>query len=64
MGVGFTTTYMQSVPITTDVVHEFESRSGRAVQNYGIQFVSDLRQVDGSLRILQFSQPIKPIVTI
>ena len=52
MGVGLTTTYMQSVPITTDVVHEFESRSGRAVQHYGIQFVSDLRQVDGSLRIL------------
>ena len=38
---------------------EFESRSGRGVQHYVIKFVSDLRQVGGFLRVLQFPQPIK-----
>ena len=33
---------MQSVPITTDVVHEFESRSGWGVQHYVIKLVSEL----------------------
>ena len=35
MVVGFTTTYMQSVPITTDVAIS-ESRSWRGVQHYVI----------------------------
>ena len=34
---------MKSMPITTDVL--FESGSGRGVQHYVINFVSDLRQV-------------------
>ena len=41
---------MQSVPITTDC--EFESWSGQGVQNYLIEFVSDLRQIGGFLRVL------------
>ena len=43
---------------------EFESRSGRGVQNYVIKFVSDLRQVGGFLRILRFPLPIKLTDTI
>ena len=38
---------------------EFESRSGRGVQHYAKQIVSDLRQVGGFLRVLQFSPPVK-----
>jgi len=38
---------------------EFESRSGRGVQHFGIKFVSDLRQVDGFLRVLPVSSPNK-----
>jgi hypothetical protein len=47
--VAFTTTYVISV------YHhwccEFESRSGRGVQNYVIKFVSYLRQVSGFLPV-------------
>ena len=39
---------MQSVPITTKNC-AFESRSGRGVQHYMIQFVSGLRQDGGFL---------------
>jgi len=46
MVVGFTTTY---AICTYHHWCEFESRSGRDVQHYVIQFVSDLRQVGGSL---------------
>jgi hypothetical protein len=42
MAVSFTTIYHH-------LCCEFESRSGRGVQNYDIMFVSDLRQVDGFL---------------
>ena len=40
---------------------EFESRTGEAylIQHYVIMFVSDLRQVDGFLRVLRFPPPIK-----
>jgi hypothetical protein len=38
---------------------EFESRSGRGVQHYVIKFVSDMRQVDGFLRVFRFPPPIK-----
>jgi hypothetical protein len=43
---------------------EFESQSGRGVQHYMIQFVSDLRQVGGFLRILLFPPPIKLTATL
>ena len=43
---------------------EFESRSGRGVQQYVITFVSDLRQVGGFLRVLRFPLPIKLTATI
>jgi hypothetical protein len=45
---------MQSVPNITD----FESRSARGVQHYVIQFVSDLRQFGGFLRVILFPPPI------
>ena len=41
-----------------DWCYEFESRSRRGIQHYVIKFVSDLRQVGGFLRVLQFPQPI------
>jgi hypothetical protein len=43
---------------------EFESRSERGVQLYVIKFVSDMRQVNGFLRVLQFPPPIKLTATI
>jgi hypothetical protein len=52
---------MQSVPITTDVVTS--TRSGRGVRHYVIHFVSDLRQVGGVIRVLQFPLPIKLTAT-
>jgi hypothetical protein len=52
MVVGFTINYASSA------YHhwccEFESRSGRGVQHYVIKFISDLRQVDGFLRVFRF----------
>ena len=53
---------LQSVSITTDV--SSESRSGRGVQPYVIKFVSDLRQVGGFLRVLQFPPTKKLTATI
>jgi hypothetical protein len=52
---------MQSVPITTSVV---SLNPAQAIQHYGIKYVSDLRQVDGFLRVLRFPPPIKLIATI
>ena len=45
---------------------EFESRFGEvySIQHYVIKFVSDLRQVDGFLRVLWFPPPIKLTATI
>jgi hypothetical protein len=37
---------------------------GRGVQHYVIKFVSDLRQVGGFLRVLQFPPPIKLTATL
>jgi hypothetical protein len=51
-----------ALPINTD--SEFESRSERGVQHYVINFVSDLRQVGGFLRVLRFPPPIKLTATI
>ena len=64
MVVGFTTTYAIS-----GYHHwrcEFESRSGEvySIQHYVIKFVSDLRQVGGFFRVLQFPPPIKLTATI
>ena len=52
MVVGFTTTY--AISAYHHYCCEFESRPGRGVQHYVIKFVSDLRQVGGFLRVLQF----------
>jgi hypothetical protein len=43
---------------------EPEFRSGRSVQHYVIKFVSDLWQVGGFLRVIQFPQHIKLTATI
>ena len=62
MVVGFTTTYAISA-ITTDVVSSnFES--GRGVQHYVINSVSDLRQVCGFLHVFRFPPSIKLTTTI
>ena len=57
VAVGFTTTY----PI--GAYHQwccwFEFRSGWDVQHDVIKFGSDLRQVSGFLRVLQFPPPMK-----
>ena len=51
---------MQSVPITTKVVN-LNPVYGEvySIQHYVIKFVSDLQQIGGFLRILQFPPPIK-----
>ena len=43
-----------------------EPRSGKVylIQNYVMKIVSDLRQVNGFLRVLRFSPPIKLTATI
>ena len=61
MVVGFTTTY------AINAYHhwcEFKSRSGQGVQHYVIEFVSDLCQVGGFLRVLRFPPPIKLTATM
>jgi hypothetical protein len=64
MVVRFTTTF-----VITAYHHwscEFESRTGEvySIQHYVIQFVSDLRQVGGFLRVLRFPLSIKLTATI
>ena len=51
---------MQSVPITTIVVRSNPAQP----QHFVIKFVSDLRQVNGFLRVLLFTPPIKLTATI
>jgi hypothetical protein len=61
MVVGFiTTSRVQLVPITTKVM-SLNPAHGEvcSIQPYVIKFVSELRQVDGFLRILPFLPPIK-----
>jgi len=56
--VGFTTTY--AIPITTKVVSSSPADGELySMQHDVIQFFSDLRQVDGFLRVLRFPPPIK-----
>ena len=51
---------MRSVPITTKVVNLNPAQGEMySLQHYVIKFVSDLRQVGGSLRVLGFPPPIK-----
>jgi hypothetical protein len=52
---------MQAVPIVTKVVSSNPAHGVvyYSTQHYVIKFVSDLRQVSGFLRVLQFSPPIK-----
>ena len=59
--VGFTTTY--AICAYHHKHCELESRSGDvySIQHYVIEFVSDLRQVSGFLRVLWFPPPIKLI---
>jgi hypothetical protein len=45
--------YLMDLQLSMQSV-EFESRSGRGVQHYVIKFVSDLRQLCGFVRVLQF----------
>jgi len=56
MVVGLATTY--AISAYHHWCCEFESRSGRGVENYVIKLVSDLRQV------LRFPPPIKVTATI
>ena len=62
MVVGFTATY--AISAYHHCCCEFESRSGRGVQNYVMTLVSDLRQVNGFLRVIRFPPPIKLTATI
>jgi len=62
MVVWFTTTY--AISAYHHWCCEFESRSWRGGQHYVIKFVSDLRQVDGFLRVLRFPPPIILTATI
>ena len=56
---------VQSVPITTKVVSSNPVHGEvHLIQHYMIKFVSNLRQVDGCLRVLWFPPPIKLNATI
>ena len=59
MVVGFTTIY--AISAYHHELCEFEPCSDEvySIQHYVIKFVSDLRQVSGFLRVLQFPPPIK-----
>ena len=62
--VGFTT-YMQSVPITTNAVSSNPAHGKvYSIQHYVIKVVSDLRQVCAFLRIIRFRPQIKLSATI
>jgi hypothetical protein len=62
MVVGFITTY--AISAYHHWCCEFESRSVWDVQHYVIKVVSDLWQVGGFLRVLQFPTPLKLTATI
>ena len=65
MVAGFTTIHVQSVPITTNVVSSNPVRGEvYSIQQYVINFVSDLRQACCFLRVLRFPPPIKLTTTI
>ena len=57
--------HVQSAPITTNVVRSnLVHGDVYYIQHYVIEFVSDLWQVGGSLRVLRFHPPIKMTATI
>ena len=64
MAVGFMTTYATSAYLHQCC--ELESRSGEvySIQYYVINFVSDLRQFGGFLRVFRSPPPIKLTATI
>jgi len=56
---------VQSVPITTKVVSSNPVHDEvYSIQNYVKKIVSDLRQVEGFLRVLWFPPPIKRTAAI
>jgi hypothetical protein len=56
---------LPSVHITSNVVSSNIAHGEvYSIQHYVIQFVSDLRQVGGFLRVLRFPSPIKLTATI
>jgi len=56
---------MQVVPITIKVVSSNPAYGEvYLIQHYVIKFVSDLRQIGGFPRVLQFPPPIKLTATI
>ena len=57
MVVALTTIY--AISVYHNWCCELESRSGRGVQHYGIQFVSDLLQVGEFILVLRFPPPKK-----
>ena len=64
MVVGFTTA-CASVPITTNVANLNPIHAEvYSIQQYVINFVNDLRQVGGFLRVLWFPPPIKQTATL
>ena len=57
--------HVQSVPITTKVMSSIPTHGEvYSIQHYVIKYVSDLQQVRGFLRVLQFPPPIKLTATI
>jgi len=54
---------MQSVPITTKVVCSNPAHGEMYSIHDVVKFLSDLRQVDGFLRVLRFPPPIKLTAT-
>jgi hypothetical protein len=56
---------VQSVPITTNVVSTNPTHGKvYSIQHYVIKFVSDMQQISGFLRVLQFPPPIKLTATM
>jgi hypothetical protein len=56
---------VQSVPITTNVVSTNPTHGKvYSIQHYVIKFVSDMQQIRGFLRVLQFPPPIKLTATM
>ena len=60
--VGFTTTY--AISATKVVCLNTAHGKVYSIQHYVIKFVSDLRQVNGVLRVTWFPSPIKLTTTI
>ena len=64
MVVGFIPTYAISAYYYERFEYESRSSEVYSIQRYVITFLSDLRLVDGFLRVLRFSQPTKLTSTI